>query len=258
MGTVEVAGSAEMAQPLQDPIFKLDCVYFQIKVEEKIGSGKSSRWVTLHQNSSDAVPFRLKDDTGKILVLPGGADLRCEKDINVTTGGLPLSASKQDPVDQFLGTFSRANGTLRLQAVILREHEPLYVLGWAAPMEDPMTLREKIAHRAKKSLVEAARRLKGDPEKMKALDANQDGAVDTQEWDAALRNLEKTAGQGAEGPPEANPILIRKSPVGLFVISDKRETDLLSSLGRWAWLKIFGGPALSLTCAGYLFTKLLR
>lgn len=134
MGTVELAGYAKPAQALEDPIYKLPCVFYQIEVKEKVGSGKYSRWTTIHRDTSQHFPFYLQDDTGSILVAPGGAALYCDKDVDVTVnqsllGG--LLPKTQNPLEAFASRFRRSCGPLHITAYILREYEPVYVLGYA-------------------------------------------------------------------------------------------------------------------------------
>jgi hypothetical protein len=261
MGTVELFGRTESFQDLVDPVYELACVYYEVEAKEQRGSGKNSSWVTIYRNRSP-FPFYLADETGRIPVLPAGAKLYMDRDLDFTTNAVDrfFAASAADPVQRFVSRLSCASGaTVRIEATILREQEPLYVLGYAAPSLTPLTLGERIsgaARQAAASLLELARQLKADPARMKALDKNKDGTVDAQEWDEGLKayraEMDQKAQVEALAPLPPEEIVVRKSPEGLLILSDKSEKDIVKSLGRRAFLEILGGPALVLWCAAYL------
>lgn len=253
LGTVEICGFGEPLHPINDPIYGLPCVYFRLEVKEERGSGKNKSWVTVYKNSSDAVPFYLSDETGKLAVAPAGAELYCEADLDLTTGLLSGLSGQKDHIHNFLAKIGHGYGNKKITAYFLREQEPLYVLGYLAPLEDPLTLKEKIERRSKEALAEILRHIKSDPQRMKSLDTNGDGVVDPQEWDAGVRELkERLAKEALTNHETAAALFVRKGPEGLLIISDKSEKELLSSLGRWAWVKIIGGPALVLASLAYL------
>lgn len=92
-GVVELEGTVEADEEfLNAPFTGTDCVAVDYEIEEYRSSGKSSSWRTLHRNEG-AVPFRVADDTGRILVDPAGADLsltdgaEVEVDRGETAGG---------------------------------------------------------------------------------------------------------------------------------------------------------------------------
>ncbi|MEK7388786.1 MAG: GIDE domain-containing protein [Elusimicrobiota bacterium] len=255
MGTVELFGSAREAASLPDPIFAKPCVYYRVLVEERRGSGKNARWETMFKQDSADQPFWLQDETGRILVLPSGAELYIEQDINQTLGGLPIfSRGAQDPVEEFARKAAGGWGTRRVQAWIIRPDEPVYVLGWACAASDPMTLREKAGRRMRELFLESVRRLKAEPARMKQLDLNGDGNVDAQEWDRGLEQCRRELEKDTSHSPETSKAtdIIRKSPEGLLVLSDKPESKLVSHLLWAAFLKVAGGPILALACLAYL------
>lgn len=262
MGTVELAGRAELLSPLEDPIYRSPCAYFQVVVEEQRGHGKKRRWVTIHRSDSAAHPFLLADDTGRVAVLPAHAELYCRKDVERTCSwGMSLFSGGGDPrVDAFVRSVpGRTSGPARVTAYILREGDPLYVLGYAAPLDRPLKPLERVQRRVERSLQDLARMLKSDPRRMRALDVNGDGRVDVDEWDAGLARLKnelerRRLKEDLLGPQPA--ALVRRSPEGLLVISDGSERELLSRLSGDAFLNIFGGPALTVGCAAYLAHRL--
>lgn len=69
-GTVE----PEEEETMTAPFTGTECVAYEFEVEEFESSGQSSHWESL-ADGSRAIPFRLADHTGSILVDPTGADL---------------------------------------------------------------------------------------------------------------------------------------------------------------------------------------
>ena len=255
MGTVELCGFAAPYAELLDPVFGERCCYFNVEVKEQVGSGKHKRWVTVYRNTSDAVPLYLADDTGRVAIYPHGARLHMDYKVDLTTSDLSRWFSgAEDHIAAFVRKLNRSSGTLSIKARIVREHEPLYVLGYAVPQERPFTLRERV----RLSLHEAARALKGDARRMKALDKDGDGRIDEREWDEGLRDFQKSleaeAAQSrpvepAPGAPEA---VIRKTPDGLLLLANQAEKGLCAELTRSSLLQTFGGPALTLASAAFL------
>ncbi len=260
MGTVELAGTASPVTLLIDPLYQKPCVFYRIKVEEERGSGKRRHWVTIHTADSSNRPFWLQDETGRALILPAGADTRFKTDLCAKTG---LFGS--DPVaTRYIASVAGSSlSSRRLSAEIIREGDPFYALGYACPMEEPMGKAESVSRRFTLPFHELARRLKADPAKMKALDKNQDGSIDAEEWEEGLRKfkqkleleaaLEKPA---AEAPrPAVSGICVRQSPEGLLLLADTAERELVSSMGASAFLMIFLGPVVTVAAAAYLAWK---
>ena len=73
VGLVELQGQAEIeAAAMKSPFSQCDCVYYSYLIEQRKKSGKRTTWVTVAKGQSES-PFRLKDSTGSILILPKGA-----------------------------------------------------------------------------------------------------------------------------------------------------------------------------------------
>lgn len=92
LGFVEVAGSAEAdGAELRSPFTDQPCVFYDYRVQELRGSGRSRRWVTVaSEQSSD--PFYLRDATGRVLIVPMGASARVSREqilSNVWPDALP-------------------------------------------------------------------------------------------------------------------------------------------------------------------------
>ena len=98
-GSVEVTGTVTPADGvLEAPFTETSCVAYEYAVEEKrtrsSSAGKRTttrtEWTEVDSGSRVA-PFRLEDDTGRVLVDPAGADLRlsAEGAIRVRGGEIP-------------------------------------------------------------------------------------------------------------------------------------------------------------------------
>lgn len=248
MGIVELFGRAGASASMTDPIYGLPCVFYDICVKEERGAGKDRSWVKIYENRS-LLPFYLVDETGRVLVYPGGAVHYFAKDVNFTTNGIQrFFGTSNDPIEKFISTLNRSGmSSLSIEAYLLREFEPLYVLGYAAP--DESLLPPQIDQ----SPAGLARRLKADPERMKALDENKDGIIDASEWDKGLAKFEAETAKARQAEPAAAiPIAVRKSPEGLLVLADKPEKELLSRLALQSGFQIIGGPILAIACGLYI------
>lgn len=76
-GQVELNGCAEPVaddQPLRGPLTATPCVWFRYLEEERRGSGKNARWVTLEDRRSEQ-RFLLRDREGVMPVDPAGAEV---------------------------------------------------------------------------------------------------------------------------------------------------------------------------------------
>lgn len=76
-GQAEVAGRAEEIpelEPLRGPLTATPCVWFRYLEEERRGSGKNARWVTLEDRRSEQ-RFLLRDHEGALPVDPAGAEV---------------------------------------------------------------------------------------------------------------------------------------------------------------------------------------
>ena len=74
LGLVEISGRAQPeAALLSAPFSGLPCVFYAYAVEEQVGSGKNARWETVATGTSEQ-PFYVNDTTGRVLVLPLGAE----------------------------------------------------------------------------------------------------------------------------------------------------------------------------------------
>lgn len=75
LGLVEISGHAQPGEGLlSSPFGGLPCVFYSYAVEERVGSDKNARWETIVKGTSEQ-PFFVFDPTGRVRVLPHGAEL---------------------------------------------------------------------------------------------------------------------------------------------------------------------------------------
>lgn len=127
-GLVELKGTA--ATPagfaaLDGPISGARCVQYRYMIQEKRGSGKNAKWVTI-RDETQAMPFELRDDSGAITVHPWGAEIITDHSV------------------------SRSVGRQRHTETSLRAGDRLYVLGSAEL--NPHTMESLIVGRGPKDM----------------------------------------------------------------------------------------------------------
>jgi Zn-finger nucleic acid-binding protein len=134
LGLVEVSGRAEPeSELLTSPFGGLPCVFYSYAVEERVGSGKNTRWETIANGTSEQ-PFIVRDATGRVLVVPLGADLMLPDERVSRTSWLgelpPLAVAGLSR----LGIASNSwmgNKTLRCRESFILPDESIYVMGTA-------------------------------------------------------------------------------------------------------------------------------
>ena len=134
LGLVEISGRAQPeTELLTSPFGGLPCVYYSYAVEERVSSGKSTRWITIASGTSDR-PFFVRDATGQVLVVPFGADLVLPDERVSRTSWLgelpPLAVAGLSR----LGIASNGwmgNKTLRCRESFILPDESIYVMGTA-------------------------------------------------------------------------------------------------------------------------------
>jgi hypothetical protein len=147
MGLVEVQGTAAGERTIPSLVGQLPCFCSQVKIERWQKSGKSHRWVKVHEEKT-GIPFLLEDSTGRVKVDPAGAEYDLSSDLEYSTSGglspvtgLTLSrlnaAGAAGPmVAQRFQSYCAAHGVsfqgkMRFFERNLCPGDPVYVLGTA-------------------------------------------------------------------------------------------------------------------------------
>ena len=148
LGLVEISGQAEPEDRLlSSPFSGLPCVFYSYAVEERVGSGKHTRWEPIAKGTSEQ-PFFVRDTTGRVLVVPFGAELILQEEHIVRNDWLGALPPTTVAGLQRLGiTTERWLGskTLRCRESFILQDEQVYVLGTAHEQRDAGDLIENSA-----------------------------------------------------------------------------------------------------------------
>lgn len=87
MGFVRVRGRASGEEVLTSPVSNQPCYYYKLLVEKFTKDKDNREWWVVWRNDSDAVPFYLEDETGKVLIYPRGAELDLSRSARVLVAG---------------------------------------------------------------------------------------------------------------------------------------------------------------------------
>ncbi len=137
IGLVELKGTAEADPPITAPFSGKSCVYCKWSVsEEHKVSGDSSdsdkiTWDELDSGSSDEEAFYLRDDKGRILVHPKGAEIETVESFSETV-------DKSSPIYEWndLPELSRSTHQRRFKEEIIELDAPIYLIGYSRLRED--------------------------------------------------------------------------------------------------------------------------
>lgn len=251
-GYVELVGHAELlpGEPIVAPLSGRTCVWYRYRLEERerLSPRGGRDWRTVDQGVSDGL-FRLVDESGDCVVDPDGAEVTpAVRDLWHGAGTRP---APPPPASGWRWTFG---GRYRYHEELIRPGDPLHAVGF---------LRTVGSATGGPSAAEEARAVlaawKRDRERMRAFDANRDGQVDLQEWEAARRTAEaqvlRERAQRASEP--GIPVLSRPEQGGHpYLLSGLPEPDLawryrwgaaarlalLVMAGAALWLLLTHGP----------------
>lgn len=213
-GYVELCGTAERACNLISPVSGLACIYYRLRRYRKQHGKNGDYWVLESETHCGNVPFYLKDETGRILIKPEGAQI------------LPTHSetymSDSEPSGGFLSTILHNGNSFKTIEDLIPELATVCVWGNAVPTRGSETpWRRRLAERLKG--------LKQDRARLMRYDADGNGVIDDAEWRTAVEETEKeTASEllrEQDGPKVENDLSIEKpSNDGLpFIISGKNE-----------------------------------
>ena len=224
MGSVEVKGLAQTEEPLEAPFTGKASAYYEIEIEEYRKRGKHSSWVTIHKYSSDA-PFHLDDGTGRVLVIPHGAETHLPADFVQRTSlfsEAPLRLQTYLQTNGLERRFFNRGRSLRFTERHIEVGQPAYVHGVAQERAGLARWREQMER-----VTEKLREIKASPEAMQSLDVDGDGRVSDDEWQSA--HSEAVAEVREEGV-EDRVVIGAGSSGELFLLSDRSEKALVSRL----------------------------
>jgi hypothetical protein len=122
-------------------------VFYSYAVDERVGSGKRARWEPIAKGTSEQ-PFFVSDTTGRVLVVPFGAELILQEERIVRNDWFGALPSTTVAGLQRLGiTTERWLGskTLRCRESFIPQDEQVYVLGTAHEQREAKDLVENSA-----------------------------------------------------------------------------------------------------------------
>lgn len=241
MGMVEVEGRAKRVYSLVSPVSGIPCVFYRLRKYRMTPLGF---WLFQYEIDSSHVPFCIEDETGRVAVAPDWAQV------------VPKIKRYGDyDLEGNLRWVETPCGDEMYVEEILFENVDLYVLGFARPYrQQPDSVRQRTR--------EALFQLKHRPGALKEFDANRDGRISLEEWDAARRVTEEQvmARMLAEKSPKARQedyaIITRPESNSLpFVIcEDHSELDM-----SWRYLvATIGSAVLALVNALGFFAAVSR
>jgi len=182
-GYIEVEGDARLMEgpPIIAPLTKARCVWWRFAIDEKRGSGKNRRWVTIESRTSDDC-FELDDGTGRCVVDPDGAKV-------IPSHRQRWYGSSETPdISPELGSGWLRAGFSPFRYTEERIHpgNSVYALGafrtqtgMADAFDEQLDLKDLL------------NKWRHDKKMMALFDVNKDGQVDQKEWDAARRMAKK-------------------------------------------------------------------
>ena len=248
LGRVELHGRAQEKGELTAPFTGRDCVFYRYEIEEEVRGNRHRQWRTVDRGSSEAWPFYLEDETGRVLVDPRGARVDLPVDYRETNPHLagPLAAFLAERGIE-ARTFFGFRRKLRFTEWHIAPGEEVYVLGVAQE-------RGSLAHERRARIAEKLVALKADSEAMAHFDRDGDGRVSGEEWEVARRlTVQEIELQGFE-----DRVVVAREPGGStpFYISDRAEARVVSRHWWEATGGVLGGAALALVCLAGLLHRL--
>lgn len=138
-GLVKVRGTVATLEALQAPLSGRACAYYEVIVEQRVSSGKSSSWRTIIREVEER-DFLLEDGTGRARVEMVAVEAAVTKDGHWSSGTLNDATPELEEFLQRHGHASQGwvfNKTLRYREGVLEPGEEVAVLGWAEREIDP-------------------------------------------------------------------------------------------------------------------------
>ncbi len=149
LGLVEISGQAQPEEGLlSSPFGGLPCVFYSYAVEERVGSEKNARWETIGKGTSEQ-PFFVSDTTGRVLIVPLGAELILPDERTFRSNWLgELPPTTIAGLNRLGISTERWIGdkTLRCRESFILPEEQVYVLGTA---HEHQGARERVENSAR-------------------------------------------------------------------------------------------------------------
>jgi len=247
-GYVKLEGHADLmpGPPIVSPLTDNRCVWWSYKVEERHSSGRNVNWETVEHGVSDDL-FLIRDSSGQCVVDPEHAE------VLPTTETVWYGAEPRPLTGPAIGGFALTS-KYRYVEKLIHPQEFIFALGFFHTQggdAGAVVINDEVAqllHAWKQNQADLIRRF----------DANHDGQIDQQEWEAARQAAREQVlsqeQQAAQSPPVD--VLSQPKDGRRFIISTRQETRVVRRFQLWAaaCLLVF---VLGAGIAGFLMTTRL-
>ena len=238
-GYVELEGAARwMPGPeIRAPLSRTPCAWWRYRIEQRRGSGKNARWHRLEGGVSDDL-FLLDDGTGECVIDPEGAQVY--PDVRRQWRGSTRRPLRIPPADRgWLGRLGIGFGSYRYSEQLISLQAPLHALGQFGTVRAARGEDERQAQR------ELLAEWKRDRETLLVrFDADGDGAIDLDEWEAArFRALETVRREAAEAPAPPDAHMLREPGDGRAFLLSTWPQDRLARYKRISAAFLLAGAA---------------
>ena len=266
---VEIKGNilVEQDKLVSAPISGKQCAFYHIEIQEERRRKNSTYWKTIDQFYSSK-GFYVDDKSGATaLVMVKGAKVHRKGKV----ADYIVKSSNFDEMPDLLRETLTSNsnklkkfklkktswllsGKYRFVEWYFMPNEEVYVLGHA---ESGLRL-QKIKKPKLEYFLKAKKALQKDKKLAARFDANRDGKLDPGELERGAKILaqrlsDKYSKEKLEELIPKTKLIFKKVKPHPFVISNRSERELVEHMGTWSTVKIFGGPALTVACAFYLY-----
>jgi hypothetical protein len=247
-GYTELRGMAELmdGDPIRAPASLRKCAWFKYKIEhyEETGHGRDRRknWVVVDKGESDSL-FNLTDTSGSCAVDPDGAEVHATQR-DVWYGQSPMPGCFRPSGDSALSRWFFGIGKeYRYTEHLILPGHAIYVIGQftthGGSASAPLDKDDSVAERLR-----AWKRDQGAL--LREFDANRDGKIDAEEWEAVRRRVEQEVHAEREqnvDPPPVDVIGRTRDRRWPFVISAAGEDGVIAFHRRMALtLLTLGAP----------------
>lgn len=266
---VEIKGTIlqDEERILRGPVSGQTCAFYSIEIQKLVRSKNHSYWKTIDQYFSSP-DLMVDDKSGAVAkVFVAGARIQRQgktKDLKIRSNdfaSMPVGLTQDlrqnaSQLRNFKLTdsswlFSRQ---YRFVEWSFSPKETVYVLGYAESGIKPPK-RKKLSF---DNFLQAKKTIEADPALTNRFDSNQDGFLAPEELERGAQVIGH--GLQVEAPPiEAETdapevkMVFKKMQGVPYILSNMKETDLVKRLSWKATLKVWGGPALAIGGAMYLY-----
>ncbi|TXI88767.1 MAG: hypothetical protein E6Q40_03260 [Cupriavidus sp.] len=226
-GYVELSGHARLlpGPPIVSPLSDTPCAWWSYRVQERARNGKDNQWRTIEEETSGEL-FLLADTTGECIVDPDYASVT--PSVSRSWGG-PVQRPHRPPDSMSWLSF----GNYRYSEKLILIGDPVYATGWFRTQSAILDLNES------RDVGELLAEWKQDKNGLlKRFDANGDGQIDMQEWEAARRAaLEQVRAEHVERSLDPDLHVLSKPPDRRpFVLSTLTQKSMTRRYRVWATL----------------------